>query len=728
MPNLTSPSGTPDHSADWLAELAHLRPAGILERIDEAFYSIDHAWRFLYANSKAMQMWGKAPAELLGRSVLDVFPEFVGSTSHAAHEKAFRTGEPVRMQVLSTVLRTPIELNIFPNSSGLGVYFRDVAKHWQIEQDLRERDQILSLAEQSAGIGVWDADLATGQVRATAQFYKIMGLRPSNEPMQQDVFRALRHPDDRDRVVEGFKEAMAAGDDAYEAEYRIIRPDGKVRWIFGRGRVVRDEQGKPVRYSGVDVDITERKEAEARLRESEQRFRRALGSAQKLSAIVEASRDAIWSWNTDGIIESWNAEAAHLFQYSADEIIGRSLLLLAPPEQLDRVLSDIKSLLAGQYERYETVRLRKDGTPIPVELTISPIRGSDGKVTGGATICRDISARLSQDEALRASEARYRAAVITGRIGAWQTNMVARTRTWTMEGMQLFGLDLVDGKGTVGGPNDEFKNALHPDDKHMMERFHRTADELDTYPCEYRIIRPDGQILWVSGRGRVIARGPDGKAQLVDNMVMDVTERKNAEAQVQLLMQEVAHRSKNLLAVVSAIAGQTARASTTIQTFRDKFDLRLRALAASHDLLIEGGWRGADLQHLVGQQLSAFAEHGVGYEAVGPTIRVAPSVAQTLGLALHELATNAAKHGAWSAPGGTVSIQWHVSGCGERRLHLAWIESGGPPVAVPDRKGFGHVVFEQMVAHSAQGKVTVDYRPSGLHWSVSLPIDDGSKQ
>ena len=145
---------------------------------------------------------------------------------------------------------------------------------------------------------------------------------------------------------------------------------------------------------------------------------------------------------------------------------------------------------------------------------------------------------MRQDEALRASEARYRAAVITGRISAWQTNMLTRTRTWTTEGMQLFGLDLVDGKGIVGGPNDEFRKALHPNDKHMMEQFHRTADELNPYPCEYRMVRPDGQTLWVSGRGRVVARGPEGKAHLVDNMVMDVTERENAEEQVQLLMKK----------------------------------------------------------------------------------------------------------------------------------------------------------------------------------------------
>ncbi len=123
----------------------------------------------------------------------------------------------------------------------------------------------LALAERSAGIGVWSIDLATGQVRATAQFFRIMGLEPTREPVPIETIRALRHPDDRERVLAGFREALENGTDAYEIEYRILRPDGELRWIFGRGRIVRDAFGTPVRYSGVDLDITERKAAEAAL-------------------------------------------------------------------------------------------------------------------------------------------------------------------------------------------------------------------------------------------------------------------------------------------------------------------------------------------------------------------------------------------------------------------------------------------------------------------------------
>src|SRR5512140_1599585 len=116
-------------------------------------------------------------------------------------------------------------------------------------QDAFDADA-LTLAEQSAGIGVWSIDLATGLARGTAQYFRIMGLEPTNDPVRMELVRALRHPDDRQRVVEGFRRALEGGADAYEIEYRIVRPDGETRWIFGRGRVVRDASGRPIRYSG----------------------------------------------------------------------------------------------------------------------------------------------------------------------------------------------------------------------------------------------------------------------------------------------------------------------------------------------------------------------------------------------------------------------------------------------------------------------------------------------
>jgi PAS domain S-box-containing protein len=329
--------------------------------------------------------------------------------------------------------------------------------------------------------------------------------------------------------------------------------------------------------------------------------------------------------------------------------------------------------------------------------------------------------RLIQD--LRDSETRYRGAVITGRIAAWETNMVTRTRIWTQEGMELFGLDLPGGRGHVGGDQDEFLRSLHPDDKHMMAQFHQTADQEDSYPAEYRIVRPDGRMLWVSGRGRVVARGSDGKAQRTLNIVMDITERKEAEQHIQLLMREISHRSKNLLSVVQSIASQTARGAGTPEKFHEAFTRRLQGLAASHDLLVEEDWRGVSLEELVRRQLAVFTDTGGNRLTVeGPKVRLSAQAAQAIGLVLHELGTNAIKHGSWSVPQGFVAMSWAFEPVSfEGAVRISWTERYGPRIAAPEMKGFGHIVIEDMAQQATGGKVTMDFDPSGLIWTLLIP-------
>jgi len=238
------------------------RSTEILESIDAAFYAIDREWRFLYANRHAERLWERRRAEILGRTIFEIFPSFADSETHRACERAMTDGRPVRIETVSRILGAPVEINVFPSPSGLSVYFRDISARKRMEEALRERDNILSLAERSAEIGIWDVDLATGMVRGTPQFFRLFGLEPADHPVPIEAMRAVRHPEDVKRVVRGFRETVESGTDYYEMEYRIFRPDGELRWIFGRGRVLRDPSGNPVRYSGVDIDITERKRME----------------------------------------------------------------------------------------------------------------------------------------------------------------------------------------------------------------------------------------------------------------------------------------------------------------------------------------------------------------------------------------------------------------------------------------------------------------------------------
>jgi two-component sensor histidine kinase len=193
---------------------------------------------------------------------------------------------------------------------------------------------------------------------------------------------------------------------------------------------------------------------------------------------------------------------------------------------------------------------------------------------------------------------------------------------------------------------------------------------------------------------------------------------------IQFLMHEISHRSKNLLSVIQSIARRTARTARTMEEFEGRFERRLQGLAASHDVLVGKNWQGAPLAELVRQQLGPFVEiQSSRFEFVGPDIVVTADAAQAIGLAIHELATNAIKYGALSAPTGKVRISWMFDGNAgaSSKLSLNWIEQGGPPATPPSREGFGHVVIVDMIERSLNGKVAVEFAVEGLKWSVSMP-------
>jgi PAS domain S-box-containing protein len=215
-----------------------------------------------------------------------------------------------------------------------------------------------------------------------------------------------------------------------------------------------------------------------------------------------------------------------------------------------------------------------------------------------------------------------------------------------------------------------------------------------------------------------------GRLVGISSVNRDIAERKARERHIDFLMRELAHRSKNLLAVVQAIASQTVRHSGDLEEFQERFSERIAAMSRTQDLLVARDWQGTSLAELVDAQLAPFAEaESPRIESSGPELEIKASVVQSITLALHELATNAAKYGALSVHDGRVAIAWKLADGkeGERRLNISWRESGGPPVAPPARKGFGHIVISEMVASALRGEVKLDYAPTGLSWTIDMP-------
>jgi PAS domain S-box-containing protein len=204
---------------------------------------------------------------------------------------------------------------------------------------------------------------------------------------------------------------------------------------------------------------------------------------------------------------------------------------------------------------------------------------------------------------------------------------------------------------------------------------------------------------------------------------VDVTERKEGEAHLRLLLRELTHRSKNLLAVIQAMARQTARHTGSVDSFLSQFGARLQALAASHDLLVRESWYGASLGELIRSQLGGYLDATVNQVSIeGPAIALKPEAAQNLGLALHELAVNAAKFGALSVPNGRVSITWSQRDHGDdNSVELDWHEQLGPRVKVRRRKGFGSMVIERNLARALDAEVDLKFDPSGLRCHIVIP-------
>ena len=275
-----------------------------------------------------------------------------------------------------------------------------------------------------------------------------------------------------------------------------------------------------------------------------------------------------------------------------------------------------------------------------------------------------------------------------------------------------------------------FTDSLHPDDADRVPAELRRAAAPDgpgQCQLEFRIRRGgDGAERWIALDGRRYPAGAlagSPSAELI-GVARDITSRKQRETHMHLLMREVTHRSKNLLAIIQAMARQTVKDSITAAEFEQRFSARLRGLAASHDLLAARDWHGAAVGELVRWQIGpALDAAGERIDIAGPNLYLNPEAAQNIGLAFNELSSNASRFGALSNAAGRVAIRWSVDEAGvePRRFHISWTESGGPEVSEPRRYGFGHKVVERLAARALDGVVSLTFASSGLRWSLHIP-------
>jgi PAS domain S-box-containing protein len=439
----------------------------------------------------------------------------------------------------------------------------------------------------------------------------------------------------------------------------------------------------------------------------------ALNATQRISAIVESSDDAIVSKNLDGVITTWNRGAERIFGYSAEEVIGKSVNILIPPDRQEEEPAIIARIRHGErIEHYETVRVHKHGRRIDISLTVSPVRNAEGKIIGASKIARDITDRKRADEALHRTEKEFRDCIENARVGMHWVGPDGIIIWANRTEIEMLGYAAEE---YIGRHIAEF----HADKPVIEDILRRRTNHETLHNYEANLRCKDGSVRHALINSNVLWEG--------DTFVhtrcftRDITERKQSEAHIAMLAREAEHRTKNVLATVQATVRLSQ--SDTPEGLKRAIEGRIQALANVNTLFVQSRWAGAELRGLVTQELSPFCGDGKARVRInGPDMLLEPGAAQTIAVTIHELATNAVKYGALSVPEGQIHIEW--SRAPEERLLFQWTETGGPLVRPSARRGFGTRVIESMIRDQMQGEVRFDWRTEGLVCEIWVPASN----
>ncbi len=429
--------------------------------------------------------------------------------------------------------------------------------------------------------------------------------------------------------------------------------------------------------------------------------------------------DAVIAVDGEMRISFLNAAAERLYDFAASRGLGQVLSDVYESRWLhpdEEAVSNTALRECGEW-RGENVHVRHDGRKLNVESGITVLRNLAGEPSGLLSVIRDMTERKLQEEKVQVSEIRYRRLFEAAHDGVLiidpDTRKIVEANPFMTMLLgyphdQLVGKELYE----IGLLKDQAAS------QEMVRNLKRTSQvryddlPLESHTGQHREVEVVANLYDENGR------------PVIQCNIRDITDRKRTEEHVKMLIAEVNHRAKNLLAVVQAVAQQTVKHGDT-QTAAARLYERIGALAAGQDLLVKSQWQGVDVSDLIAAQLAHFKDlFGKRVLLAGPPAQLRADAAQGIGMALHELATNAAKYGALSNDEGRVRISWQVTADTEPRFSMTWLEDGGPRVDVPARVGFGQIVIGRLAEAAVQGIAEIKYAAAGFSWKLSAPIKD----
>src|SRR5712671_1252770 len=457
--------------------------------------------------------------------------------------------------------------------------------------------------------------------------------------------------------------------------------------------------------------------AEARLADREVQLKLTRNSEARFRATFDNAAVGIAHVAPDGRWLRVNEALCRILGYAVDELLTKSFQDVTYPDDLAADLAQVELIREGKIDSYdaEARYLRKDGAIIWGRKTVGCVRKGDKSIDYFVSVIEDISSRKQAEKELRENEERFRSSLLHSPLPISlfdeRAQILAISQSWLEQsGYSREELPRLE-DWTIRAYGERSGEELE-----RLRQMTIISTEPEARSAELMIHTKDGRERFWSFVFSPLAIQSDGRRLFVC-VAQDVTDQKAHEEQIHLLMSEINHRAKNMLSLVQAIARQTATRGP--EDFIERFTERIQSLAANQDLLVQNEWQGVDVEDLVRAQLAHFADLvGSRITVHGSPVRLNAAAAQAIGLALHELATNAGKYGALSVDAGCVDVGWRLD---SDIFAMSWTERNGPPVSQPKRRGFGSTVVDAMVKQTVNGEVQLDYIPSGVVWNLTCP-------
>jgi PAS domain S-box-containing protein len=591
----------------------------------------------------------------------------------------------------------------------------DITERKIAEFALAERNAQLALAGTAALVGSFSYDIDSGKMQVSEGYVAIHGLRQGVTETTRREWQDRVHSEDVGRLDELRNQAFAERRREYYSQYRIVLPDSGARWIESRSFVSYDVKGNARHVVGVNIDVTERKQAELVLAERDAQ----LALAGKAARVGHFAYDL----ETGLVTVSEGYTAIHGLPERTTQMPIDQWRTKVHPDDLAKVDELRRKTFENRRRDYsfDCRIIWADGEVRWIDSRSFVLYDGEGQPRRIVGINIDITQRKQIEQALAERNAQLELANNIGRIGSFTIDYTAGVIRLSPGCATLYGLP----EGTIELSPEEGWSFVHPEDLAGLDARRKQAlqEQQREFVAQFRIVRADnGEVRWVEIRS-IISYGEDGRPLHMVGACIDFTELRAGELHKSALIAELDHRVKNVLATILSVASRSRETSDSMVEFVAALEGRIQSMASTHELLSTRRWQGIPLAELVRLELAPYATAS-NTRIDGPDIVLRAEAGQALAMVFHELATNAAKFGAISTgSSGIVTVRWSVSR-NERTeswLCIQWEESGGPPVVPPARLGYGTSVVRELIPYELGGNVDLTHLPDGVRCKLRIP-------